>query len=340
MLNCIENSTSDNFVVLKIKKMNFIIPQKSRHILLHETPNKAEEIAQFEANFGDESVLTKSQLFVSLSQNEHLLRVFNSNGHILFEADSDCKLLSVSGNTVFLAGAKNSSPCFFVLETENNRFELTEIKMDLQGWQRKEIDDILVSESEVVLLDNIIVPKFLLLFDRTGLLPNNLKICRLPTAGTYEHIVKGDLSENRLVIFSSTMGRSGYKEHLSIWKIHEKKVRNIIFEDEKPQKQSLREYLIEKLNIFKKKKKIRNFPNDFFRLSFSEKYVKDFVLRKNLLFVLTKNNQILKLNLAEKGEKISEHTLPTGEDFEKIMFSPHGKLLVFSPEKYLFTDFS
>ena len=72
-------------------------------------------------------------------------------------------------------------------------------------------------KNKLVLVDNIVFPKYILEYDISDSKnPKHLETKELENNGTYEHIVKGDLNENWLILLSSTVGRGGSSDHIVI----------------------------------------------------------------------------------------------------------------------------
>ena len=81
----------------------------------------------------------------------------------------------------------------------------------------KAIDDILIMNNKLLLVDDIVYPKYLLEYDITDSKnPKHIETKKLDNNGTYEHIVKGDLNDNWLVLLSSTVGMGGSSDHIVI----------------------------------------------------------------------------------------------------------------------------
>jgi hypothetical protein len=88
----------------------------------------------------------------------------------------------------------------------------------------KSIDDILVNNNRLILVDNIIFPKYLFEYDIS--IPNkpiHKQTTKLPNNGTYEHIYKGDINDNWMILLSHTMGDMGAFSHITIYSRTDKK---------------------------------------------------------------------------------------------------------------------
>ena len=82
----------------------------------------------------------------------------------------------------------------------------------------KSIDDLLIDGKKLVAVDNIVFPKWLLVYDIT--LPKLPKLeCakEIPDHGTYEHIVMGAVGTNWIALLSSTAGQAGVGRHIAIF---------------------------------------------------------------------------------------------------------------------------
>jgi hypothetical protein len=90
--------------------------------------------------------------------------------------------------------------------------------LPVQPTEGKSIDDILINGNKLILVDNIVYPKYLFEYDISiSNKPVHNETIKLPNNGTYEHIYKGTINDNWMVLFSSSVGMNGAYQHISIF---------------------------------------------------------------------------------------------------------------------------
>lgn len=84
----------------------------------------------------------------------------------------------------------------------------------------KSIDDVLVYDDKLVLVDNIMYPKYLFEYDvSVPSQPVSTKTIELPNNGTYEHIHRGSINSRWMALLSSGVGRSGSSSYVSVFSL-------------------------------------------------------------------------------------------------------------------------
>jgi hypothetical protein len=84
----------------------------------------------------------------------------------------------------------------------------------------KSIDDVLIYNDKLVLVDNIIYPKYLFEYDISdSLAPVATKTIKLPNNGTYEHIYRGSINSRWMALLSGGMGREGSSKYVSVFSL-------------------------------------------------------------------------------------------------------------------------
>lgn len=97
--------------------------------------------------------------------------------------------------------------------------KFTPVDMPYKGYD-KCIDDLLVSGSKIIAVDNIVYPKYLLEYDfQNPSYPHLIKSFNLPENGTYESIHKGSQNENFLALISSSFGMDGGGRYVNVFRI-------------------------------------------------------------------------------------------------------------------------
>jgi hypothetical protein len=138
--------------------------------------------------------------------------------------------LAIKGDVVYMGGHKLKNledadsageiAGYVHLLEDQATWQPLEIPVELQ--EGKSIDDVLIYDDKLVLVDNIMYPKYLFEYDISDpLAPVSTKTVSLPNNGTYEHIHRGAINRNWLALHSSGVGRSGTGHYLSVLKLPE-----------------------------------------------------------------------------------------------------------------------
>ncbi len=107
---------------------------------------------------------------------------------------------------------------FFDLTRDEPVWHSLPLPIDMQ--EGKSIDDVLVYDDKLVLVDNIMYPKYLFEYDITNpLSPVATKTIDLPNNGTYEHIHRGSINSNWMALLSGGVGRAGSSEYVSVFSL-------------------------------------------------------------------------------------------------------------------------
>jgi hypothetical protein len=204
----------------------FIIPQSGQSIIAQLINGEIHEIRKIDIPFQSKSVITENNIIVSICFELKSLKIFNVEGVLLKEINNvSYKAIACKKNTVYFGGEFTDDDTdyhvkgemFSVIDFNNLDFQLSEITLPIHVVMGKSIDDILINENRLILLDNVVYPKYILEYDITNPSePVHIKTKHLPNNGTYEHIIKGDINNEWMIIFSSTAGRGGVSQHITI----------------------------------------------------------------------------------------------------------------------------
>ena len=286
----------------------FIIPLNHKSLICKIENNEILEVGSFPKTTDSKSIIVNDEFICSI---DSLITVFDIKGNLLKVINSDFEATSLnSKNKVVYFGGKsidnqtNEGEIFAIHNLENKDFKLEKINIPIDVSYGKAIDDILIVKNKLLLVDDIVYPKYLLEYDITdSKKPIHIKTKELDNNGTYEHIVKGDLNDNWLVLLSSTVGRGGSSDHIVI----EGKTNGHI-------------------SVHRKMRFIRD---DETETQKSESF-NDICLIDNMLYVLVNstvysldlNNEISKENLKEVDSKL--------KSINKILRAPDMKLILIS----------
>jgi hypothetical protein len=206
---------------INYKNSIFIIPLNNKSLICKIENNEIRQLGNFPKTIDSKSIIVNDEFICSI---DSYISVFDINGNLLKEIKPDFEVTSLNSKnkTVYFGGISkegenNSGEIFAILDLENKYFNLNKIRIPIDITYGKSIDDILIMNNKLLLVDNIVFPKYLLEYDITDSKnPKHIKTKELDNNGTYEHIIKGDLNENWLVLLSSTVGELGSSDHIVI----------------------------------------------------------------------------------------------------------------------------
>ena len=199
----------------------FIIPLNHKSLICKIENNEIREVGSFPKTTDSKSIIVNDEFICSI---DSLITLFDIKGNLLKVINSDFEATSLnSKNKVVYFGGKssdngtNAGEIFAILDLGNKDFKLENIQIPIDVSYGKAIDDILIMKNKLILVDDIIYPKYLLEYEITdSKRPKHIETKELENNGTYEHIVKGDLNDNWLVLLSSTVGMGGSSDHIVV----------------------------------------------------------------------------------------------------------------------------
>jgi len=208
-----------------MKNERFIIPQKNTGIIATVENNSIKETGTIDIPYASKSVFLENRLFVSLcfgaKPKSSRLKIFDETGKQIFrKPEYKYRSINAKGTAVYLGGRYKANQGKLCSIMDAQTAEIKEIALPVRFKQGKAIDDILIRGNDLYLVDNIVYPKYIFTYDiSVPPFPRHANTRELEANGTYEHIIKGDINENYLLLFSSTVGMRGYYQHISILQI-------------------------------------------------------------------------------------------------------------------------
>lgn len=195
----------------------FVIPQKEKSILAKIENGKVVPVNHLEIPYKSISKICENGLIVTLCLKEKELMVHSP----------ECKLLkkqkvvqfvamNVKQNIIYLGG-KNYVETFSLINMANTDAVLENQELPIKKVSGKSIDDVLVFGNRLLLLDNMVYPKFIFEYDIT--IPEKPVLTKqtgLPNNGTYEHITKGDINDDWMIVFSDTKSRERNTQFINV----------------------------------------------------------------------------------------------------------------------------
>jgi len=139
------------------------------------------------------------------------------------------KTILINEDNLFIGGGFDDKD-YYRYDEEKSIVMLVQYHIQSRKWYqleiptqvmsyRKAIDDLLVYDNLLIAIDNIVEPKYILFYQLNTskkLAFSHLK--QLYSNGTYEHIFQGRITPHYLGLRSSTVGRAGSANHITIYK--------------------------------------------------------------------------------------------------------------------------
>lgn len=298
---------------------NFIVPQKTGSFIGRVENNKIVIQSTIDVPFQSKSVILKNGLIVSLCFSENgsennTIKIFDAAAQLLWKKENvSYRAIAFKDNTVYLGGeystqynVSGNSGMFSLMNLDSIHFDSIDIRVPIEQKEGKAIDDILILDESLALVDNIVFPKFIIYYDISEpTTPIYKCINELPNNGTYEHIVKGDISQFGTVLLSATVGQFGSGDHISILD------RGCLSTNDS------QDMLSSDIKDKYERNKLRNITDIC-------------LINENLYFIADKNLMCLKLSSEIKLSNCFEVNTRIKPSIDRLLKTPCGQLLVFN----------
>ncbi|MFN5317496.1 MAG: hypothetical protein ACK5CY_01505 [Bacteroidia bacterium] len=199
----------------------FLIPLKYQCLLCAVENDEIKIIQRFPIPAQSQTIIVNNTYIVSLFEG---ISIFDLQGSLLKNIKCDVMPTCIhsKGPVVYLGGQSDKegpsfTEFFSMINLESRDYAIKTIDIPISMGYGKAIDDILILGNRLILVDNLIYPKYLFEYDIS--IPNNpihIKTNELENNGTYEHIVRGDINERWMVLLSATFGMGGASDHITI----------------------------------------------------------------------------------------------------------------------------
>ena len=199
----------------------FIIPFKKKHLICKINNLEIIEVSSIPSYHYSKSIVVNNSFVVRIDK---AIWIYTIDGILIRKLSVDFKLKCINskenivylgGETVFIDNKVGEIVAYFNLDKDE--IDIVKLKIPIDITYGKSIDDILILDNRLILVDNIVFPKYLIEYDVSKpSTPIHFKTIELENNGTYEHIIKGDINRNWLVLFSSCNGMGGTSQHIVI----------------------------------------------------------------------------------------------------------------------------
>ncbi len=200
-----------------------VIPQKDHGLIVNVKDSKVDIVAKIKIPYDSSTKFTKSGKIVTLDKKKSLLIVHEHDGkYVKNIALPFSSAINVKNNIVYIGGGNDSGEMCAYLDMDNNTDEIKYVDLPIKGKYGKAVDDVLIVDDKMVLVDDIIFPKYLFEYDiSTETEPRLIDTTRLQ-GRTYEHVIKGDINKEWMIVLSRASGRWGDGIYITIYGVYPK----------------------------------------------------------------------------------------------------------------------
>lgn len=202
--------------VLQMHSNSFILPSTSKSYIASVENNSIIYSDSIDIPYNSKNIILPNKCIASVDSVR--FKLYDKKGSEVFVFDDfEVICLNNKGSIVYFGGKRNEAgEIVGFIDTNKKEFEFHKIEIPIKLTYGKAIDDILIRGNSLFLVDNILYPKYLFKYDITNpSSPKFLETINLEVNGTYEHIHKGVINDDFIVLLSTTAGRSGKGYHLT-----------------------------------------------------------------------------------------------------------------------------
>jgi hypothetical protein len=217
-LNLFKHNTVDS--IAHVNDL-FIIPLSTESLVCKMEENQVKVLSKIPITNASKAIIVNDEYVCSI---DSMVSIFDLKGKCLhtFTGDFTPISLNAKNRVIYLGGkysveAKKPGEIFAIIDLEKSWPKLTSIILPIKIRPFKSIDDVLILGNKLILVDNVIYPKYLFEYDITdSKKPVHLSTKKLENHMPNEHIVKGDVNQNWLILFSQGTFRSGTSKYIAI----------------------------------------------------------------------------------------------------------------------------
>ena len=203
----------------------YLLPENQSFNFYEKHENELVKLEELKFNYTELYAFDNDELVIvnNDSTKFHYGRIQNSKfeEEIVKEFPENFRIntIELKDGFVYLGGSWSEGELFYVFDLKSKEFYPVPIP-DEAFKIGKAIDDILFLDDKIIAVDNIREPKFLIDYNSEELPElKTSKTFSLESNGTDEHIYKGDINEEYLILLSETVsGYIGFSNHISVLK--------------------------------------------------------------------------------------------------------------------------
>ncbi|MEA3456352.1 MAG: leucine-rich repeat domain-containing protein, partial [Campylobacterota bacterium] len=196
-----------------------IIPQDKHGLIAQVIDNEVKIVGKLDIPYNSISKITANKTIVTLDKGSKKLLLHNLKGEFLDSYPVRYALaMNIKDDVVYIGGNANDGEVCTILDLSAEDPRLVNLELPVEMSWGKAVDDILIVGNKMMLIDNIVFPKFTFEYDISNpAIPEWRETIELPESRPYENIIKGDMNGDWMIYLSTSSNyRSGDKAHITI----------------------------------------------------------------------------------------------------------------------------
>ncbi len=214
-----------------IKNILTIIPQHDKGMISEISKNKVKGIGKIDIPYNSISKIINNETIITLDKKNKQLLLHTIKGTLFQSLDVPFGItMNVKDRVVYVGGDASEGEVCYLIDLDAEPLAIKNIDLPEPMSYGKAVDDILILEDKMLLIDNIVLPKYTFEYDIS--IPNKpiwVKTIKLPHGRPYENIIKGDMNKDWMVYLSTSATWDDYESNITI----EGKYNNTISSDGK-----------------------------------------------------------------------------------------------------------
>ncbi len=198
-----------------------IIPQQDHGLIVEIVDNTVKILHKFDIPYNSISKIIDNKIIVTLDKSNKQLLLHTIDGVFIKSIKVPFGLaMNVKESVVFIGGNANGGEVCYMVDSDSEDQVLQNINLPVPMAYGKAVDDILILGDKMLLIDNIVFPKYTFEYDISD--PNKpvwVETVKLPHNRTYENIIKGDMNKDWIIYLSSaSCEEGGYVRYITCHK--------------------------------------------------------------------------------------------------------------------------
>jgi len=196
-----------------------IIPQQSHGLIAEVIAGTIKPVNELDIPYNSISKIINNETIVTLNKENKQLLFHTIDGSFIKSMDVPFGIaMNVKESVVYVGGHARDGEVCYMVDLNSKDQALQNIKLPVPMAWGKAVDDILIVGNKMLLIDNIVYPKFTFEYDiATPSKPVWVETIRLPQGRAYENIIKGDMNQEWIIYLStSSSGWTGDEAHITI----------------------------------------------------------------------------------------------------------------------------
>jgi len=181
-------------------KIQLVIPQQNSALLVGITGDKIDVGGTIDIPYNSISKIIDNETIVTLDKSNQQLLLHTIDGVFIKSIKVPFGLaMNVKESVVFIGGNANGGEVCYMVDLDSEDQVLQNINLPVPMAYGKAVDDILILGDKMLLIDNIVYPKYTFEYNIAN--PNKplwVETVELPEGRPYENIIKGDFCKIKI----------------------------------------------------------------------------------------------------------------------------------------------